>query len=155
MFKSHSKCSFLVTASTTTLSNDTFATATLRATYQPSFTYFRSQKEYWNPQKNEWKFDYKMCDFVDDYRSSTVFDVIGSVGGLFALLQAIHVLLFGRPLFWGLTGQYPSYIEFQAITETIVYRGKAHLSVWDCWRIWLQELQAPTARAVSPPDFRE
>lgn len=46
-----------------------------------------------------------MCDFIDDYRSSTVFDVIGSVGGLFALLQAAHILLFGRPLLWGLAGQ--------------------------------------------------
>ncbi|KAH7338283.1 hypothetical protein B0J17DRAFT_717932 [Rhizoctonia solani] len=45
-----------------------------------------------------------VCDFIDDYRSGTVFDVIGSVGGLFALLQAAHVLLFGRPLLWGLTG---------------------------------------------------
>ncbi|CAE6480875.1 unnamed protein product [Rhizoctonia solani] len=36
--------------------------------------------------------------------SGTILDVIGSVGGLFALLQTIHVVLFGRPLLWGLTG---------------------------------------------------
>ncbi|CAE6501318.1 unnamed protein product [Rhizoctonia solani] len=45
-----------------------------------------------------------LCDYVDDYRSGTIFDVIGSVGGLFALLHAAHLLLFGRPLLWGLTG---------------------------------------------------
>ncbi|KAF8600245.1 hypothetical protein BDV93DRAFT_588464 [Ceratobasidium sp. AG-I] len=27
-----------------------------------------------------------------------------SIGGLFALLQSLHVLLFGRPMLWGLTG---------------------------------------------------
>lgn len=93
----------LATVSTATLPNDTFATATLRATYQSGFTYFRGQEKYWNSQTDSWEFD--MCDFVDDYRSSTVFDAIGSIGGLFALLQAVHVLLFGRPLFWGLTGR--------------------------------------------------
>ncbi|CEL57228.1 hypothetical protein RSOLAG1IB_08440 [Rhizoctonia solani AG-1 IB] len=45
-----------------------------------------------------------MCDYIEDYRSGSVLDVIGSVGGLFALLHAAHVLLFGRPLLWGLTG---------------------------------------------------
>ncbi|KAH7338278.1 hypothetical protein B0J17DRAFT_418081 [Rhizoctonia solani] len=44
------------------------------------------------------------CDYIDDYRSSTMFDVIGSVGGLFAVLHGMHVLLFGRPLLWGLAG---------------------------------------------------
>ncbi|KEP50181.1 putative Kex protein [Rhizoctonia solani 123E] len=47
---------------------------------------------------------WNVCDYIEDYRSSTILDVIGSVGGLFALLQAAHLLLFGRPLFWGLTG---------------------------------------------------
>ncbi|KAH7337108.1 hypothetical protein B0J17DRAFT_454354 [Rhizoctonia solani] len=31
-------------------------------------------------------------------------DVLGSIGGLYALLQSIHVLLFGRAMLWGLTG---------------------------------------------------
>ncbi|KAG8698189.1 hypothetical protein FRC08_006086 [Ceratobasidium sp. 394] len=35
---------------------------------------------------------------------STIFDAIGSVGGLLAILQGVHILLFGRPMFWGLTG---------------------------------------------------
>ena len=46
-----------------------------------------------------------MWDYIEDYRSSTAFDVIGSIGGLFALLQSLHILLFGRPMLWGLTGK--------------------------------------------------
>ncbi|KAB5593580.1 hypothetical protein CTheo_2969 [Ceratobasidium theobromae] len=94
----------LITASTAALSNNSYATATLSTTYQPALTYFRGQEEYWSTRNHAWEFDYDMCDFIDDYRSSTVFDVIGSVGGLFALLQAAHILLFGRPLLWGLAG---------------------------------------------------
>ncbi|KAG8693222.1 hypothetical protein FRC08_009253 [Ceratobasidium sp. 394] len=45
-----------------------------------------------------------ICAFIEDYRSSTIFDAIGSVGGLLAILQGVHILLFGRPMFWGLTG---------------------------------------------------
>ncbi|KAG8705869.1 hypothetical protein FRC09_002714 [Ceratobasidium sp. 395] len=45
-----------------------------------------------------------VCGFVEDYRSSTIVDVIGSIGGLLAVLQSVHILLFGRPMFWGLTG---------------------------------------------------
>ncbi|KAH7338271.1 hypothetical protein B0J17DRAFT_717926 [Rhizoctonia solani] len=76
------------------------ATATIRPTLNPGLMYHRSQAnvEYPDdPLRN-------VCDFVDDYRTGTILDVIGSVGGLFALLQAAHLLLFGRPLFWGLTG---------------------------------------------------
>ncbi|KAH7320351.1 hypothetical protein B0J17DRAFT_685795 [Rhizoctonia solani] len=45
-----------------------------------------------------------ICDFIEDYRSGSILDVIGSIGGLFVLLQTLHVVLFGRPLLWGLTG---------------------------------------------------
>ncbi|KAF8601925.1 hypothetical protein BDV93DRAFT_509760 [Ceratobasidium sp. AG-I] len=45
-----------------------------------------------------------LCQVVEDYRTSSAFDVLGSIGGLLALLQGIHVFLFGRPLFWGLFG---------------------------------------------------
>ncbi|KAG8689128.1 hypothetical protein FRC09_012573 [Ceratobasidium sp. 395] len=45
-----------------------------------------------------------VCAFIEDYRSSTIFDAIGSIGGLLAILQGAHMLLFGRPMFWGLTG---------------------------------------------------
>ncbi|KAG8711668.1 hypothetical protein FRC09_020480 [Ceratobasidium sp. 395] len=46
-----------------------------------------------------------LCALIEDYRSSTIFDAIGSIGGLLALLQGLHILLFGRPLFWGFAGQ--------------------------------------------------
>ncbi|KAG9120607.1 hypothetical protein FRC07_003840, partial [Ceratobasidium sp. 392] len=45
------------------------------------------------------------CEVVEDYRSSTAFDALGSIGGLFAILQGVHLLLFGRPLFWGIAGR--------------------------------------------------
>ncbi|KAG8711666.1 hypothetical protein FRC09_020478 [Ceratobasidium sp. 395] len=45
-----------------------------------------------------------LCAFVEDYRTGTIFDAIGSIGGLLALLQGVHILLFGRPLFWGFAG---------------------------------------------------
>ncbi|KAF8601922.1 hypothetical protein BDV93DRAFT_607862, partial [Ceratobasidium sp. AG-I] len=45
-----------------------------------------------------------LCEVIEDYRSSSAFDVLGSIGGLLALLQGIHMFLFGRPLFWGLFG---------------------------------------------------
>ncbi|KDN38543.1 hypothetical protein RSAG8_09432, partial [Rhizoctonia solani AG-8 WAC10335] len=45
-----------------------------------------------------------MCAFVQDYREGTIFDAVGSIGGLFALLQAAHVLIFGKPMLWGLVG---------------------------------------------------
>ncbi|KAG8705097.1 hypothetical protein FRC08_001845 [Ceratobasidium sp. 394] len=44
------------------------------------------------------------CQVTEDYRESSAFDVLGSIGGLLALLQGIHMFLFGRPLFWGIFG---------------------------------------------------
>ncbi|QRW06849.1 hypothetical protein RhiLY_05848 [Ceratobasidium sp. AG-Ba] len=44
------------------------------------------------------------CSVVEDYRQNGAFDVLGSIGGLLALLQGIHIFLFGRPLFWGMFG---------------------------------------------------
>ncbi|CUA71474.1 hypothetical protein RSOLAG22IIIB_09597 [Rhizoctonia solani] len=78
-----------------------YASATLRATLSPGIMYFRDQngQRYLDTTTRS-----ESCDFIEDYRSGTILDVVGSVGGLFALLHAAHVLLFGRPLFWGLTG---------------------------------------------------
>ncbi|KAF8596634.1 hypothetical protein BDV93DRAFT_570893 [Ceratobasidium sp. AG-I] len=45
-----------------------------------------------------------LCHVVEDYRSSSPLDLLGSIGGLLALLQGIHIFFFGRPLFWGLFG---------------------------------------------------
>ncbi|CAE6507176.1 unnamed protein product [Rhizoctonia solani] len=77
------------------------ATATVRTSLNPGLMYFRSQASQ-RPLNST--IGAETCDFIEDYRSGTIFDVVGSVGGLFALLTAAHVLLFGRPLFWGLTG---------------------------------------------------
>ncbi|CAE7217552.1 unnamed protein product [Rhizoctonia solani] len=45
-----------------------------------------------------------LCDTVEEYRISSSFDLLASIGGLLALLQGIHVFIFGRPLFWGMFG---------------------------------------------------
>ncbi|KAH7338280.1 hypothetical protein B0J17DRAFT_661788 [Rhizoctonia solani] len=79
-------------------SNVNDATATIHASLTPGLIYFRTQADVQSSSPGN------VCDFIDDYRSGSVLDVIGSVGGLFALLQAVHLLLFGRPLFWGLSG---------------------------------------------------
>ncbi|EUC60322.1 Kex protein, putative [Rhizoctonia solani AG-3 Rhs1AP] len=77
------------------------ATATIRTSLNPGLMYFRTQAD---QQPLDPIIRAEACDFIEDYRSGTVLDVVGSVGGLFALLHAAHVLLFGRPLLWGLTG---------------------------------------------------
>ncbi|EUC55295.1 transmembrane protein, putative [Rhizoctonia solani AG-3 Rhs1AP] len=81
-------------------SDTIISSATIRASLAPGLMYLQTQVN-----KTDLSAPlYYVCDFVEDYRSSSVLDVIGSVGGLFALLQAMNVLLFGRPLLWGLTG---------------------------------------------------
>ncbi|CAE6521511.1 unnamed protein product [Rhizoctonia solani] len=45
-----------------------------------------------------------LCDTVEEYRITSSFDMLASIGGLLALLQGIHVFIFGRPLFWGMFG---------------------------------------------------
>jgi hypothetical protein len=45
------------------------------------------------------------CEVIEDYRESSALDVLGSIGGLLALLQGLHIFLFGRPLFWGMFGE--------------------------------------------------
>ncbi|CAE6431045.1 unnamed protein product, partial [Rhizoctonia solani] len=75
--------------------------ATIHLALAPGLMYLRNQANVQDPNVSP----SNICDFVEDYRSSTILDVISSVGGLFALLQAAHLLLFGRPLFWGLAGQ--------------------------------------------------
>ncbi|KAF8709194.1 hypothetical protein RHS03_02564, partial [Rhizoctonia solani] len=47
---------------------------------------------------------YDLCKFTEEYRATSSFDLLASIGGLLALLQGIHVLVFGRPLFWGMFG---------------------------------------------------
>ncbi|CAE7186860.1 unnamed protein product [Rhizoctonia solani] len=92
-----------VTLNSTSI-NATIASATIRPTLTPVLRYHRTQAKIQDPDLSP----SDTCDFIDDYRSSTVFNAIGSIGGLFALLQAMHLLLFGRPLLWSVTGQYRS-----------------------------------------------
>ncbi|CAE6469553.1 unnamed protein product [Rhizoctonia solani] len=91
----------IVEISAIPLPNDAIATAMLRVTLNPGFVYFRS---YQDLRVQGGARSSGICDYLQDYRTGTILDVIGSVGGLFALLQAIHLLLFGRSLMWGLTG---------------------------------------------------
>jgi hypothetical protein len=41
---------------------------------------------------------------VLEYRTHTFLSALTSIGGLLAVFQGIHLLCFGRPLFWGLFG---------------------------------------------------
>ncbi|CUA71940.1 hypothetical protein RSOLAG22IIIB_09953 [Rhizoctonia solani] len=94
----------IVESSVVTLnsSDSNIATATIRPTLSPGLMYHRNRVTIDNFDPNE--LPARVCDYIEDYRTGTFIDVIGSVGGLFALLQAAHLLLFGRPLLWGLTG---------------------------------------------------
>ena len=85
------------------LNDSRTATASITMSFQSRQPTFEDNKSI-RPLTNS-------CDYIEDYRSTTVFDVIGSVGGLFALLQSLHVLLFGRPMLWGLTGKHLSLLE--------------------------------------------
>ncbi|CUA78534.1 hypothetical protein RSOLAG22IIIB_13212 [Rhizoctonia solani] len=95
---------------TTPLTNSTTATASIHLTMKPGLNYLRDREpfEKVNSQEsyalNEAWVDFRTCDFIEDHRSGTILDVLGSVGGLFAILQSIHLLLFGRPLLWGFLG---------------------------------------------------
>ncbi|KAF8607053.1 hypothetical protein BDV93DRAFT_333276 [Ceratobasidium sp. AG-I] len=80
----------------TSLNNSKTATASITTSFQPRQW---TSETIAGPKRLD-----DFCDCIEDYRSTTVFEVIGSVGGLFALLQSLHILLFGRPMLWGLTG---------------------------------------------------
>ena len=41
---------------------------------------------------------------ITDYRQNTFIDALSSIGGLLATLQGLHILVFGRPLWWGFFG---------------------------------------------------
>ena len=54
---------------------------------------------------------------MQQVRQNTFLGTLTSIGGLLAVIQGLHVICFGRPLFWGLFGawlalrQLPSEIE--------------------------------------------
>ncbi|CAE6416036.1 unnamed protein product, partial [Rhizoctonia solani] len=66
----------------------------LKASEQVSFIYLKGDR----PGL------YNLCKITEEYRTTSSFDILASIGGLLALLQGIHVLVFGRPLFWGMFG---------------------------------------------------
>jgi hypothetical protein len=115
-------------SATRPLQNSTIATARLRATFKPALRYLQSRDAFdaahWQSDSFRHVLPFSPdvygdgCDFVEDYRSGTILDILGSVGGLFAILQAVHVLLFGKPLFWGLMG------EMTAVPMTIAWTNK-------------------------------
>ncbi|KAF8600247.1 hypothetical protein BDV93DRAFT_608784 [Ceratobasidium sp. AG-I] len=86
------------TTRTETLSGNATATAFISLSFRQKQSAFQSVQQFQS------QYPEGLCDYIQDYRSSTVFDIVGSVGGLFALLQSLHILLFGRPMLWGLTG---------------------------------------------------
>jgi hypothetical protein len=44
---------------------------------------------------------------IQEYRQHNFLTALSSIGGLLAVLQGLHILCFGRPLFWGLFGWSP------------------------------------------------
>ncbi|KAH7338267.1 hypothetical protein B0J17DRAFT_661695 [Rhizoctonia solani] len=92
----------IVESSVTTLNSSDANTSivTIRPSLASGLMYHRNQAKGWDPQSPV----QDVCDYIEDYRSGTILDVIGSLGGLFALLQTAHLVLFGRPLLWGLIG---------------------------------------------------
>ncbi|QRW20393.1 hypothetical protein RhiXN_09368 [Rhizoctonia solani] len=66
------------------------ATADIQITLNPEHTQYRLRVD---SQSSPYYLRGDACNFIEDYRSGTVLDVIGSVGGLFGLLQAAHLLL--------------------------------------------------------------
>ncbi|KAG8781518.1 hypothetical protein FRC12_021829 [Ceratobasidium sp. 428] len=87
----------------TSLNNNSIATGVIRPALRPVFSVSSPRKSIQNLQTSDTPMPIT-CEVVEDYRSSTAFDALGSIGGLFAILQGIHLLLFGRPLFWGIAG---------------------------------------------------
>ncbi|KAG8709841.1 hypothetical protein FRC09_000445 [Ceratobasidium sp. 395] len=94
---------FTITTTDTTPSPDNFTSSALLAFSLASpLSYLRSLGDLLEDEKSG--YIPSLCTFIEDYRLSTIFDAIGSIGGLLAILQGVHILLFGRPMFWGLTG---------------------------------------------------
>ncbi|KAL5638112.1 hypothetical protein ACGC1H_002386 [Rhizoctonia solani] len=68
--------------------------------YMPSYLDITPTSKFKTGSLNE----VPICEITEDYRTTSTFDIFASIGGLLALLQGIHILIFGRPLFWGIFG---------------------------------------------------
>ncbi|KAG9082553.1 hypothetical protein FS749_006771 [Ceratobasidium sp. UAMH 11750] len=77
------------------------ATGTITPTFRPRFAAFKDENSFHNIVGDS---GFETCDYIEDYRTSTILSALGSIGGLYALLQSFHAFLFGRPMLWGLTG---------------------------------------------------
>ncbi|KAH7337125.1 hypothetical protein B0J17DRAFT_629714 [Rhizoctonia solani] len=106
------------TIAATSLPNTTIATATIRAKFQQRFSYLQTG-DVFRTVNESWTYGEGMCDFVDDYRTNTIFDALGSIGGLFALIHAVHIFIFGKPLLWSLTGGYMLLIYYPNIPNNV------------------------------------
>ncbi|KAG8746549.1 hypothetical protein FRC10_004683, partial [Ceratobasidium sp. 414] len=93
----------ITTKDLTPLADNLTASALLTPSLMSSLSYLSDPSNF-RQDKSISTFMPDVCAFIEDYRSSTIFDALGSVGGLLAILQGVHILLFGRPMFWGLTG---------------------------------------------------
>ncbi|GAB1527955.1 hypothetical protein RhiTH_011144 [Rhizoctonia solani] len=71
--------------------------------YEPEFLHYSEQASFANLNSSQNEPD-NWCEITEEYRTTSIFDFLASIGGLLALLQGIHILLFGRPLFWGMFG---------------------------------------------------
>ncbi|KAG8717306.1 hypothetical protein FRC08_007724 [Ceratobasidium sp. 394] len=83
------------------VSNTSTATGTVTPIFRPRFAAFRDEGLFHSLVGDS---GFETCDYIEDYRTSTIFSALGPIGGLFALLQSFHAFLFGRPILWGLTG---------------------------------------------------
>jgi hypothetical protein len=61
------------------------------------------------PSDNAWNatLGIQKTRIIQEYRQHTFLTALSSIGGLLAVLQGLHILCFGRPLFWGLFGWSP------------------------------------------------
>ncbi|CAE6511102.1 unnamed protein product [Rhizoctonia solani] len=86
-------------------STDATSDARLRATgliYTPDFLDASEQTP--TAEISKWAPQGQLCEVIEEYRLTSGFELLASIGGLLALLQGIHIFIFGRPLFWGLFG---------------------------------------------------
>jgi hypothetical protein len=59
----------------------------------------------------------RLVRVIEDYRQHDFATALSSIGGLLAVLQGLHILCFGRPLFWGMLGMSFLYASPWSITD--------------------------------------
>jgi hypothetical protein len=85
----------------------------------------------------QWERDFINTDMVyeipiiQEYRQHTFLAALSSIGGLLAILQGFHLLLFGRPLWWGLFGMHLSLGRPLSFKTVHYRRSKSSQSIRD------------------------